>query len=794
MERDDRRRSSSTMDTITGPHLPGISGIPRRQPPPLPTNPLVGRDDDLALVLRLLERRASRVVSLLGPGGVGKTRLALTAAHRLVGDFAHGVLFLRLDRLDAASLWEAIGRHIGLTSGQDTTSADAIIEALRGQELLLVLDNAESMIEAMVELPTLLHACPGVMTLATSRETLRLPGEHEVWLAPLPVPDESTDASRSPAMELFISRARQLRHDFAVTDCTCKTIERIVRRLDGLPVALELAAAYLRHLSPDEVLAMLDDAMPALGGGPRTLPARQQSLRDLVRWSLDLLPPDTRDDAIRLAVFSNGFTPTSVAAILESGSLRDAWDLTLTLADRSLIQRAPSAGDGDRTFTMLQTIRSVLLDELEGSPDLRSTTLDRLSRALVRLAKDADRHYHGPEGPRWLRRMREASPDVHLVITRSRTDPALRPAALELCGDMFWFWYSQGHYQWALPRIEELLNLAGDEISPETRARAHVTAGWFAHRMAQIERTERHFRAARELFGNTPSRGVLLGMVGYSYVLTFERPDAPAAIEELERVIALAPEVENAWHEEAAGQFGIGILRYFAGRLDDARKHLIETLRLGRAHNDSQSIGMSLVYLAHVDRANGMPAEAYWKLREALPLLMEIGDLATTALVLDIVSATLVELEACELAMQALALGEHLRGTMSLPRSPLELPDAEATRARIDCWRAASGLDIADGSTLDLGETIDRLLRFDPERAPRAATTEAPEEPAGQTVLSPRELEVLHLVSTGMTSSEIAASLFVSPHTVKRHMANIREKLGVRSQAAAIAALRDQGA
>ncbi len=312
--------------------------------------------------------------------------------------------------------------------------------------------------------------------------------------------------------------------------------------------------------------------------------------------------------------------------------------------------------------------------------------------------------------------------------------------------------------------------------------------------MAQIERTERHFRAARELFGDTRSRGRLLGMIGYSYVLTFDRPDAPAAIEELERVIALAPEVANAWHEEAAGHFGIGILRYFAGRLDDARQHLFETLRLGRAHNDSQSIGMSLVYLAHVDRANGTPAEAYWKLREALPLLMEIGDLATTALVLDIVSATLVELDACELAMQALALGEHLRGTMTLPRSPLELPDAEATRARIDNWRMTLGHDITDGSTLDLGETIDRLLRFDPERAPRAATTEASDAPAGQTVLSPRELEVLHLVSTGMTSSEIAAALFVSPHTVKRHMANIREKLGVRSQAAAIAALRDQGA
>src|SRR5690606_21166834 len=161
--------------------------------------------------------------------------------------------------------------------------------------------------------------------------------------------------------------------------------------------------------------------------------------------------------------------------------------------------------------------------------------------------------------------------------------------------------------------------------------------------------TEMHFSTARELFGDEPSRGSLLNMIGSSYVLTFDRPDIPAAIREPERVIDLAPGVENAWHEHAAGNFGIGILRYFGGQLDDARHHLIETWRLGRAHSDAQSIGMSLIYLAHVDRAAGQPAEAYWKLREALPLLMEVGDLGTTALVFDIVSATLVELDACEL-------------------------------------------------------------------------------------------------------------------------------------------------
>jgi DNA-binding CsgD family transcriptional regulator/tetratricopeptide (TPR) repeat protein len=316
--------------------------------------------------------------------------------------------------------------------------------------------------------------------------------------------------------------------------------------------------------------------------------------------------------------------------------------------------------------------------------------------------------------------------------------------------------------------------------------------------MRQIERAEMHFAMARDLFGDEPSRGSLLCAVGSSYVLSFDRPDTPAAIRELERVIELAPEVENAWHELAAGHFGIGLLRYYEGELVEARERFRETLRLGKAHDDAQSMGMALVHLAHVDRAEGELGQAFWKLREALPLLMELGDLATIALVLDIVAAMLVKLEACELAMQVLAIGEHLRGIMSLPRAPLEMPDVEATRARIDAWRSASSRDFADGSTFDLGKTIDHLLRFDPERVEEQATAgEDSDAKVGQgasTILSPRELEVLQLVATGMPSPEIAATLFVSPHTVKRHMANIREKLGVRSQAAAVAALRDRGA
>jgi non-specific serine/threonine protein kinase len=798
MVRADHRQSTTNraMDTSSARHLPTISGIPPRQPPALPPGPLIGRDQDLAQVRVALADPDARVVSVLGPGGVGKTRLALTIAHELATTYANGVVWVPLDRVATDSLWEAIGRQLALTPVEGATWLDRVTGSLGSGRFLLLLDNCESMPDALDDLPDLLAHCPGVSVLATSRETLRLPDEREIWLHPLALPnpgeDQDAESERfedNPAVQLFALRTRNADSGFSVNHENIRKIEQIVRRLDGLPLAIELAAASIRHLSLDDVLHMLEEALSSLAGGTRTLPERHQSLRELVRRSLDSLPPQVRANTLRLAVFANGFTPDSVAALLDSGSRHEAWNLLLSLADRSIITPAARDDGSPARFTMLQTIRSVVKEELEASPELLSQTLHRQAQSLVTLAREADRRYHGPEGIAWLRRMRRDHIDVHTLLKQSLARPDLRPAAISLSGDMFWFWYTQGHYQWALPRIENLIDLADDTISSHSRARAHVTAGWLAHRMAQFERANRHFTAARSLFGPDPDRGSLLGDIGYSYILAHDRRDMPGAIRVLKDVSVQAQSVENAWHEEAAGHFGIGILQYFDGDYAPAREHFNQTIRLGRAYNDGQSIGMSLMYLAHVDRAEGAPAEAFWKLREALPLLMEIGDLATAALLLDIVASTLVELDAHELAMQALAVGEHLRTTMGIPRSPLELPDAAATRQRIDAaLQSGSGIPPTEG-TLDLGKTIDRLLRFEPNATPEG---EAPSRPASGTNLSPRELEVLHLVATGMTSSEIAAALFVSPHTVKRHMANIRQKLGVRSQAAAIAALRGQ--
>lgn len=764
-----------------------LSGRQLRMPPAIPGDPLIAREQELAWIQHAFDAPDIRTVSIVGPGGVGKTRLSLSAAHALAERYADGVVFLRLDQVARQSLWEAIGRQMAIMPPAGGDWRDVVSPTLAWRQMLLVLDNCESLPEALDAVPDLLDVSPGVDVLATSREALRLPGERELWLQPLDVPVESTSLDTlidNPAVHLFSMRARDVDPSFTVHEGNMEPIGRIVRRLDGLPLALELAAAYLRHLSPSELLAMLDSAMPELGGGTRNLPERHRSLRTLVGWSLDMLPDHLRSAMIRMAIFPGTFTPDTVATVLDSPSARQGWSALLALADRSLVVRAPSRDTGETTFSMLQTVRSVAREELESTPGLLEETLVRRARALADLARDADRHYHGPEGIEWLRRMRQHAGDARMIVDESERHAALRDLAIRISGDMFWYWYTQGDYHWALPRIESLLETPGTNASDNDRARAHVTAGWFSQRMGQIERAEHHFVAARRLFGSTIDRGSLLAGIGYAYVFTFDRRDIPYAIELMEEVTKLAPGVENAWHEQAAGHFGIALTRYYEGDIATARQHLVETVRLGRAHSDAQTIGMSLMYLAHVDRAEGSPVEAFWKLREALPLLMEIGDIATTALLLDIVTSTLTELGNHDLAADAFGLSEYLRTTMGAPRSPLEQPEMDDLRTRLE---EVTGDAVRMDRATDLEGTIDRLLRYhpEPESAERASIS------APGLLLSPRELEVLHLIARGMTAPEIAEALYISRHTVKRHMANIREKLGVRSQAAAVAALRN---
>lgn len=784
------------VDTVAKTHRDGMVFAL----PVLPAGEFIGRCHELAFVISTVEHRSSQLLTILGPGGVGKTRLTLTAAWELAPSFRDGVFFIPFTATDPDRVWELIARQLSITNASGESWSNTLLGALRSREMLLILDNCERLIEGFAELPHLLAACPGVMVIATSQEALRVRGEQEFWIQPLalPVPGAGVTAdalATSSAVELFAHRARKADPSFTITDANAPDIAAIVQMLDGLPLALELAGAQMRHLSPTALRQRLEKALPSLSGGPRDLPERQQSLINMVEWSLCLLQPHERDMFLQMAVLTGPFTPETAAGVIEGLCPVDGWEILLSFADKSLIKRVVGETDPTPRFFMLQTVHAVTLHLLQRRPELYAAACIRHASFYLAFVREAETHWHASKQLAWLDRMEREHANIQIIIERAMSDPRLTRGALELAEPMFWFWYTRGYHRWALPRIEELLRNAPANIPAHIRGSAHITAGWLAFRQRQIERAERHFRQGLDLIEHGTSPPALRGKIGLAYTISFEGKNTGKAITQLREVISGAKDNPETWHELAAGYFGVGLTEYFARQSGPARESFEASLKISRAYGDRLSIAMNLMYLAHTDRMEGYPHQAVPKLQEVLPLFLDIGDQANIVLGLDVIVSTLVDLGELELALRITMVGENIRRAMGIARCPKEESDITTAIVRIQDNQIAEEAQVftIDRDQARLDQAVEDFLRFQPALPPVDGEPVDVPAPQVSSVLSSRELEVLRLIASGMTSSQIAASLYVSPHTVKRHMANIRVKLGVRSQAAAVAALNEAG-
>ncbi|MBL1065383.1 BTAD domain-containing putative transcriptional regulator [Streptomyces sp. 7-21] len=462
------------------PARAGAAGASRGEVPGnlrAPLTSFVGRDEELRLIGKRLAE--CRLVTLVGPGGAGKTRLATTAAAAAAGDHPGGVWFTSLAPVTDPSgvpqaVLEALGqrvRHVTQSPVRVPVDRDPLAVLLRelpATPTLLVLDNCEHLIDAVAALADrLLGALPRLRILATSREPLGVPGEALCPVPPLPLPRPGAGAAEAlscPAVRLLADRAAAVRPGFAVTGANAASVVELCRRLDGLPLAIELAAARLRTFTPAQLVARLDDRFRLLTGGGRTAAPRHQTLRAVVAWSWELLSPDERRFAERLAVFAGSITPATAAPVAGVSAVR-ALDLLVSLADKSLLQLADDAGDAaeddeEPRFRMLETLREYGAERLAARGALRAAR-DAHAACFLALAEEAEPRLRGPDQVRWIMRL-VAERDNVLAALRHAAAVGDAATAVRLGAALGLFWTMRGNHREAASWLGTALAVPGE--------------------------------------------------------------------------------------------------------------------------------------------------------------------------------------------------------------------------------------------------------------------------------------------------------------------------------------------
>ncbi len=448
-------------------HRSGTDAARRPGPTDLPTplTPLIGRDDEVAAVVAALQSRTVRVLTILGPGGIGKTRLAIEVANQLGGWFADGAGFVPLAvTRDPAMVPGLMAREIRLTSVRKPIE-EALRDYLRGREMLLVLDTFEHLLSAAAFVAELAVACPRLTLLVTSRTPLGIRGEHEIRLEPLAVPPLGVDVAglgRYPATALFLERARAVKPDLALDSSSVATIVQVCRRLEGLPLALELAAVRLRHMPPAALQAALDHRLDVLVGGPRDLPPRLQTMRGAIAWSYELLPPGVQRLFRMMSVFSGGWTFAAAESVRHEGG-RGLLEATTTLVDNNLIALDERARDEPR-FRMLDVIREFAAEQAEAHAEADELGA-RHAALFADLAEVAEHDQGGPSQESQYRRLQLEQDNMRAALAWAVARHEAR-LAQRLAGALWLYWRRNGDYTEARRWLDQALAVAG----PDQRA------------------------------------------------------------------------------------------------------------------------------------------------------------------------------------------------------------------------------------------------------------------------------------------------------------------------------------
>ncbi|HLZ29995.1 MAG TPA: tetratricopeptide repeat protein [Chloroflexota bacterium] len=782
---------------------------------------LVGRQFDIAAAVGIL-RDGQRLLTLTGPGGVGKTQLALAIASAAAALFPDGIVCVSLAPIaDPELVPGLVAAAFEVVLNDPTNVVQAVAERVGQRQMLLLVDNFEHVLGAAPLLTELLAECPGLRIMATSRSPLRLSGEYARPVPTLSLPaefqaDRLEDLNDSGAVQLFTQRARAACGEFDITSQNASSVVDICRQLDGLPLAIELATARLRVLPPQALLERLERRLPLLSGGAQDTPPRLRTMRDAIAWSYALLTPAQQGLFRRLGVFAGGCTvaavETACADILQDET---ALDCLSSLVDQSLVRRSTRT-DAEPRFEMLHVVREFALDRLAaaGEEELARRAHATYFRQMAELAGAT----RGVDQERWHAQVEAELNNIRAVFAWSleASQPDDLESALDLAGALWFFWIHHSAPGEARLWLTRALDVAPARRSAP-RARALLALGAIEWRQGDyvaarhhLDQSEAIFRelgdfqglaytfhlvghvlfegrdlaGAQALFEASQvahgQAGDLLGslpLIGDLGMVAYHQGDYATARRLFEACLRSCRE-HNVTDHAADSLNRLGDLARVAGDFNRADALYRESLALWQSVHGSPGIASALHKLGQTARRTGDTAEARRLLAESLSLQRELGNKQGLVECLVALAGLALEWVPPEHGVELLAASEVQLDTLGVPLAPVDQADFERDRARgvaslsPQAWATAHDR----GRALDMPAALALALAGAP-----ATATDAAIPPGG--VLSPRETEVATLIARGFSNREIAAGLVITEKTAANHVEHIMAKLNLRSRA-----------
>jgi len=794
---------------------------------PAPLTPLLGREQETATLRQLLRRPKVRLVTITGPGGVGKTSLALQVAHELQDAFTDGVFFISLAAItDSTLIIPTIAHTLGIIESPNRLLLDSLKDFLRDRQVLLLLDNFEQIISAAPLLSELLSACAELRMLVTSREALRLRGEQEFLLSPLALPDRPAVETllQCPSIALFVQRAQAAQLEFRLTPQNAAAVAEVCARLDGLPLAIELAAARIKMLTPQAMLGRLQESsLGLLTSGAHDLPARQQTLRSAIQWSYDLLNADEQRTFRWMSVFVSGCTLEAALTAIEPLASLDMLD---SLVNKSILRQTET--DGTPRLAMLETIREFGLEQLAHTHELEAARHAH-AKYYLSFVEEAETYLTGADQKAWIKRLDREQDNLraalHWAIEHHAGELAQRMA-----GALQPFWLTRGYWSEGRRWLEEALAMdSGATLAPAVRAKTLFGAGIltrfeFARARMLLEASLTLYRALAD------KTGVLMALVELCRITAYQDDQTAknAFLAEAASLLETLPDTvvkASAYSDLALVMVDLGASQY----PPETARFLAESERIHRALNNPTGLALALIRQASGALFEGDFTLLASRLDEAERLALELGDerilgrLAGIRVLRDVQEGDFaaVRLRLDDSLQQSVNRGDHpapfwlpilaavlhgegldawsarvfglaealpetvqLRAYAAAFKQRFHISDARA-QVRAQLGDEAFAREIAAGQRLKLEDLLAIPHPQEPA-APAAAS-------ASVASLTARETEILRILAQDLSNPQIAERLVVSRRTVDAHLRSIYDKLGVKSRDAALRVARERG-